>query len=162
MFFLLSKIIGPLFDPFLFGLLLLSVAGVLLVFRKAPQGRRWLFVGSLAIMICFSFAPIANLLILPLETRYARPARLVKAPAAIVMLTGMLENQPRAPDGVDFGQGADRFFEAIALARQYPKAILVFSGGTGEVFPSALREAAVFGHACTKVGDCCGSNEDRC
>ena len=162
MFFLLSKIIGPLIDPFLFGLLLLLIAGVLLVFRKAPRWRRWFFVGSLAIMICFSFAPIANLLILPLETRYARPARLSQVPAAIVMLAGMLEIQPRAPDGGRFWPRGRPLLRSHCACSTVSQSHTGFFWRNRGVIPGRFTGGRGFGKACAKVGDCCGSNEDRC
>jgi uncharacterized SAM-binding protein YcdF (DUF218 family) len=47
---------------------------------------------------------------------------------------------------------AERITEFVALARRYPEARLVFTGGSGFVFPGALREADVIHHVLDGLG----------
>ena len=116
MFFLVSKTLGALLTPSNF-LIAIGIAGLILIFsRYRPLGQKLLAVCVAGFAIC-GFLPIGNLLILALETRF--PA-----------WTG----EGAAPDGiVILGGDIDRVLAGIKLARQYPTARIVFSGGNGNL-----------------------------
>ena len=67
----------------------------------------------------------------PLEERFQRPPLPDKV-AGIIVLGGGFEGAINlARGGYDMNSGGDRFLEAAVLARRYPQAKIVVSGGTG-------------------------------
>jgi uncharacterized SAM-binding protein YcdF (DUF218 family) len=139
-FFVLSKTIGIALLPanFLIGIGLLGA--ILVATRLASVGRK-LLVASVVLLAVCGFSPLGNLLLYPLEARFPPwdPAR--GAPDGIVVLGGAIDADLSASHGtVVFTRAADRVIEAAALARQYPKARIIFSGGSGKL-TDGQREA---------------------
>lgn len=141
MFFVLSKTIGIALLPanFLIGIGLLGV--ILLATRLASLGRS-LLVASIVLLAACGFSPFGDVLLHPLEARFPPwdPAR--GAPDGIVVLGGAIDADLSASHGtVVFTRAADRVVEAAALARQYPKARIIYSGGSANLIGVAAREA---------------------
>lgn len=66
-----------------------------------------------------------------LEARYPRPV-LATPPACMIVLGGAFDLEVTAGrGGIEMNQAADRFIEAARLARLYPLAKIVVSGGDG-------------------------------
>lgn len=66
-----------------------------------------------------------------LEARHPRPA-LTTAPACMIVLGGAFDLEVTAGrGGMEMNQSADRFIEAARLARLYPQARILVSGGDG-------------------------------
>jgi uncharacterized SAM-binding protein YcdF (DUF218 family) len=133
LFFVLSKTIGIALLPanLLIGIGLLGP--ILLATRLASVGRKLLIASVVLLAVC-GFSPLGNLLLYPLEARFPPwdPAR--GAPDGIVVLGGAIDADLSASHGtVVFTRAADRVVEAAALARQYPKARIIFSGGSGNL-----------------------------
>ena len=78
-----------------------------------------------------AWTSLGALMLNPLEERFQRPP----APdnvAGIIVLGGGLEGAINlARGGYDINSGGDRFLEAAVLARRYPEAKIVVSGGIG-------------------------------
>ena len=141
MFFVLSKTIGIALLPgnFLIGIGLLGV--ILLATRLARLGRKLLIAFVVLIAIC-GFSPLGNFLLYPLEARFPAwdPAR--GAPDGIVVLGGAIDADLSASHGkAVYTRAADRVIEAAALARQYPKARIIYSGGSANLIDADAREA---------------------
>jgi uncharacterized SAM-binding protein YcdF (DUF218 family) len=116
LFFPVSKTIGALFTPSNF-LIAIGIAGLILILsRYRPLGQKLLAVCVAGFAIC-GFLPIGNLLVLPIETRFPAWTANGGRPDGIVILGG----------------DVDRILAAIKLARQYPTARIVFSGGNGNL-----------------------------
>ena len=133
MFFVLSKTIGIALLPanFLIGIGLLGA--ILLATRLASVGRK-LLIGSVVLLAVCGFSPLGDVLLHPLEARFPPwdPAR--GAPDGIVVLGGAIDADLSADHGtLVFTRAADRVVEAAALARQYPKARIIFSGGSANL-----------------------------
>lgn len=133
MFFVLSKTIGIALLPanFLIGIGLLGA--ILLATRLASFGRKLLIASVVLLAVC-GFSPLGDLLLHPLESRFPPwdPAR--GAPDGIVVLGGAIDADLSADHGtLVFTRAADRVVEAAALARQYPKARIIFSGGSANL-----------------------------
>ncbi len=78
-----------------------------------------------------AWTSLGALLLNPLEERFQRPP-LPNKVAGIVVLGGGFEGAINlARGGYDINSGGDRFLEAAVLARRYPDAKIVVSGGTG-------------------------------
>ena len=133
MFFVLSKTIGIALLPanFLIGIGLLGA--ILLATRLASFGRKLLIASVVLLAVC-GFSPFGDLLLHPLESRFPPwdPAR--GAPDGIVVLGGAIDADLSADHGtLVFTRAADRVVEAAAIARQYPKARIIFSGGSANL-----------------------------
>jgi uncharacterized SAM-binding protein YcdF (DUF218 family) len=140
-FFVLSKTIGIALLPanFLIGIGL--VGAILLATRLAWLGRKLLIAFVVLVATC-GFSPLGNLLLYPLEARFPPwdPAR--GGPDGIVVLGGAIDADLSASHGkAVFTRAADRVIEAAALARQYPKARIIYSGGSANLIDADAREA---------------------
>jgi uncharacterized SAM-binding protein YcdF (DUF218 family) len=132
-FFFLSKTLGTMLLPvnFLIGIGVLGA--ILLPTRRAVLGRRLLVTSVLLLALC-GFPPIGKLLILPLEERFPPWDASRGVPDGIVVLGGAIDPDLSAARGLPvFTHSADRIVATAVLARQYPKARIVFSGGSANL-----------------------------
>ena len=130
MLFYLSKIFWLLIQP-------LNLAIFLLAFSLLVAWFGWRKLGgftallSFLILVLSAWTSLGSLMLNPLEERFQRPP----APdnvAGIIVLGGGLEGAINlARGGYDINSGGDRFLEAAVLARRYPGAKIVVSGGIG-------------------------------
>ena len=141
--FLLSKLAWVVLAPGNF-LALMLTAGVLWLFLS--HGRRGVSLvavsalGFLAILLL----PVGDWLISPLESRFPVPA-LPERVDGIVILGGAVDTMVSAARGhVELNNAGSRMVDAAALARRYPTARVVLTGGDNNVVGnSALSEAEV-------------------
>ena len=142
MSFVISKILWELVRPSTF-CLFLSIAGLCLTWspRFARLGRRLLVIGLLGLG-AMMLASVGNWLLLPLEERIPRIARAPDKVDGIIVLSGALDSAISAERGLPSLNGAaERLTEFVALARGYPDARLVFTGGSGSLVSGELPEA---------------------
>jgi len=144
MFFVLSKTVALLFLPsnFLFAIGLIGL--VLLATRWRRAGQR-LMVASFVLLALAGFLPVGNILIHALESRFPPwdPSR--GAPDGIVVLGGAISpNLSRAYGVTQLNGNAERVTVIPKLAREYPNARIVFSGGDGSLLANEGREADYF------------------
>ena len=141
MFFGISKILGFLTWPSNL-LVLLGIAGALLLAtRFARAGLQCVLASILLFAIC-GFSPMGNALILPLEQRFPpwNPAR--GAPDGIIILGGAFDTVVAPARGeISLNEAAERMISAVELARKYPNARIVFSGGSGRIIYAGSAEA---------------------
>lgn len=141
MFFPLSKILGFFALP---SNLLVSIGllGVLMMpTRFACAGRR-LASASLVLLALCGLSPLGNLLIQPLEDRFPAWNPTGGAPDGILVLGGSVDDTVSPARGTAaINEAAERLTEAVALARRYPQARVVFSGGSGRLFGQGATEA---------------------
>jgi uncharacterized SAM-binding protein YcdF (DUF218 family) len=135
MFFIASKVIFFCIQPSSIAFIAL-LAGVLLIRRCPRWSARFLWTG-LAIIILFGFLPGGNILVLPLEERFA--TRVPPSPqekiTGIIVLGGFEEiTTTRARGGLALDEAAERLTETLRLARALPDAKVVFTGGRGSLF----------------------------
>lgn len=131
--FYLSKIVWFLAQPLNFSIFLLAVAVICGGFGwRRISGPAALL--ALLILALSSLTSLGALIMNPLEERFQRPSPPPENVAGIVVLGGGFEGAINlARGGYDINNGGDRFIEAVALARRYPDAKIVISGGTGTV-----------------------------
>jgi uncharacterized SAM-binding protein YcdF (DUF218 family) len=140
-FFFLSKTLGIMALPtnFLIEIGLLGVA--LTATRFARLGRRLMVVSLVLFAIC-AFSPLGSWLLYPLESRFPRWNAAGGAPDGIVVLGGSIDaDLSMAHDATVVQGAADRIFAAAALARKYPNARVIFSGGSAKLVSNGAREA---------------------
>ena len=147
MFFILSKTIGTMLTPidFLIGIGVLGA--ILLLTRWAVFGRRLMAASVLLLALC-GFSPVGNFLILPLEERFPPWDASHGAPDGIVVLGGAIELDLSAALGRQaLGHAGERIVATAELARRYPNARIVFSGGNGSLIGDKSPKEADYGLA---------------
>jgi len=129
--FYASKIFWFLIQP-------LNLVLFLLGFALLVGWFGWRKLRGLSLLLAFlilalaSWTSLGALMLNPLEERFQRPAAIPGKVAGIIVLGGGFEGAINlARGGYDVNSGGDRFLEAAILARRYPDAKVVVSGGTG-------------------------------
>jgi uncharacterized SAM-binding protein YcdF (DUF218 family) len=128
------------------------VSLVLMATRFAAFGRK-LAVVALGLLALVSFSPLGNLLLYPLESRFPPwdPSR--GAPDGIIVLGGSIDPDLSAAHQTPVVRhAADRLLAPAELARRYPKARVVFTGGSANVVSSDAREADWAGPVLENIG----------
>jgi uncharacterized SAM-binding protein YcdF (DUF218 family) len=139
-FFVASKLFWMLLRPNTLALVL-ALAGLVLVWRGRRIGR-WPLALGLGWYAAVFALPVATALVLPLESRFARPATPPTQVSGIVVLGGAVEQDLTEAHGIPALNGAaERMTEAVALALRHPGARLVFTGGSAAVVPGGPTEA---------------------
>jgi uncharacterized SAM-binding protein YcdF (DUF218 family) len=137
MFYISSKIFWLIVEPITF-ILLLGLSGVLLGFTRFKRAARVLTAGAILALAAGLFTPLGALLLRPLENRVAQPGAGMPLPTGIIVLGGVMsEARGQAYVGAD----AARMTTGVELARRYPAARLVFTGGSGDLQGEGLAEA---------------------
>lgn len=141
MFFYLSKIFWFFAQPLNVAIFLLAMAMFASLF-----GRRRIAVatmlGSFLILALSAWTSLGALLLGPLEERFQRPAALPEKIDGIVVLGGGLEGAINlARGGYEMNSGGDRFVETAALARRFPNARVLISGGMGTILLTGEGDA---------------------
>lgn len=152
MFFVLSKTIGYLLLPTNFMIGLGLVGAVLLLTRFASLGRKLAITAALLLLIC-GLSPLGNMLLYPLEARFPAWDPVRGAPDGIVVLGASIEADLSAAHGAPVVRNApDRIIAAAILARRYPNARVVFSGGSANLLSNDAREADFAGEVFEGLG----------
>jgi uncharacterized SAM-binding protein YcdF (DUF218 family) len=142
LFFALSKTLGVMLFPtnLLIGIGIVGL--ILLLTRFAALGRKLVIAAVILLAIC-GFSPLGNLVLYPLEARFPPWDGTRGAPDGIVVLGGPIDADLSAARGVAvFNHSVDRIIATASLARRYPNARIVFSGGSPNlVSDDAAREA---------------------
>lgn len=134
MFYFLSKVFWLVAQPSsLSALALLFGFAVLALTRKRRLGFGLAAFGFV-LLFAGGFLPVGNYLVYPLEERFA--SEQLPAPGepvtGIIILGGfedgwVSEGRP----GLAINEAAERLTEGVRLARRYPEAKVVFTGGVG-------------------------------
>jgi uncharacterized SAM-binding protein YcdF (DUF218 family) len=143
LFFVLSKTVGIMLLPTNFLIALGTLGLVLLLTRFASLGSR-LMVISIALLAICGFSPFGNFLLYPLEHRFG-PWQTKDAQAGvdgIVVLGGSVDSDLSVAHQVPIVRtAADRIIAAAALARRFPSARILFTGGSANLISNDAREA---------------------
>jgi uncharacterized SAM-binding protein YcdF (DUF218 family) len=152
MFFLLSKIFWFFVQPLNLAIFLLA-AGMLAGFFR----RRGLMAAgtgaAFLILAVATWTSFGQALLNPLEERFARPNPAPEKVDGIVVLGGGLEGSINlVRGGYEVNAGGDRYIETAVLARRYPQARIVVSGGTGTLFLEGEGDGATAPRLLTSLG----------
>ena len=150
--FTVSKIAG-FFGSASNVLIVTGLIGILLLLvRRERLGRALLTLSVIGLEIS-GFSPLGNALILPLEERFPPWDAARGAPDGIIVLGGEISPEVSAARGtVELTEAAERLTATVELARRYPSARVVFSGGNGDLFGSELSEAEFAGRLLETLG----------
>jgi uncharacterized SAM-binding protein YcdF (DUF218 family) len=140
-FFVLSKTLGVIILPTNFLLLLGLFAALLLLTRFCAAGRKLLVLSIVLLAIC-AFSPLGNVLLYSLESRFPPWDARSGAPDGIIVLGGPIDADISEAHNVPvIRNAADRIVAGVALARKYPNARVIFTGGSGNLISTDAREA---------------------
>ena len=134
-FFIIAKIVGAflLVDTWL----VLALVGVMVaLLRQKYRTALWMTGGTLLSVVVLSAFPLADRLLAKIEQTYPANSAPERVDGMIVLGGGGDLNVSRRWGRPELGEGGDRYVAALALARKYPEAVIVFTGGSG-----ALRDA---------------------
>ncbi|NOQ35857.1 MAG: YdcF family protein [Methylococcaceae bacterium] len=142
-FFWLSKLIWFAIAPDNLLVLLVCISLILLYF-KAYKAALILQSFIAIVMLLIAFIPIGEWLLYPLESRFMTNPQLPEKVDGIVVLSGG-ENAKESAlwNQVEMNKGAERDLAFLYLARRYPCAKLVFTGGSGKLIDQQYKEADV-------------------
>jgi uncharacterized SAM-binding protein YcdF (DUF218 family) len=130
MFFTLSKIFGFFAAPSNF-LMVIGLVGLVLLCTRFTRLASWLIVTSLVLLAIVGLSPLGNALILPLEQRFPAWDASRGSPDGIIMLGGAISpNVSAARGSVALDEAAERLTATAELARRYPNARIILSGGS--------------------------------
>ncbi len=109
----------------------MALATIQLFRNKISVAKKILLPTALVSLILLSY-PVSDYLMHPLETRFSKPEVLPDSIDGIIVLGGG-ENLKISVgwDTAEVGGAGDRFIAAAILAKQYPQAPVIFSGGSG-------------------------------
>src|SRR5579863_9669281 len=133
MFFIVSKILGFFALPSNV-ILALGVVGVVLLRTRFTRAGRAVVTASIVLFAAFGLLPLGKALIEPLEDRFPPWDATRGAPDGIVVLGGAIDPEFVAARGApDLNEAAERLTVVAELARKYPAARILYSGGTGRL-----------------------------
>ncbi len=145
MFFYLSKLIWFFLQPSSLLLFLLAASLVLQRSQYAWLGKRLSSLAIIALLVA-AFSPLAHILTVPLENRFSRPDLTLpqNKPDGIIILGGMINSiVTNKRNIVTMNQASERLTEAVALAKKYPEAKILFSGGSTRLLYDTQNEAEI-------------------
>jgi uncharacterized SAM-binding protein YcdF (DUF218 family) len=141
LFFFLSKTLGVLLIPSNFVIAIGALGLILIRSRYRTLGQKLLASCVAALLIC-GYLPIGNLLLVPLETRFSPWKAEDGAPTGLIVLGGGIDPVLSAAHGTPaFDSAGARIVVAAALAHQYPRARVVYTGGSANLIRNEAREA---------------------
>ena len=133
-FFITSKLIGALIRPDTWIILALAM----IVLALGINYRRlalWTGSVALALLVALSLLPLGDLLLQPVERTYPAQPQLNRV-HGIIALGGSEDARASAYwDQMQLNEGGERYIAAMMLARRFPQARVLFTGGSG-----ALRD----------------------
>lgn len=140
MFFALSKILWFLIQP-LNLIALLVIGSALASWRGKAGAASWMRLLAMFGLIAPIGLPLDKWLLAPLEQRFPAPHPMPRNVDGVILLGGAQRpsltafwKQP------ELNASAETLTTFVALARRYPSATLVFSGGSGDILRQDLSE----------------------
>ena len=141
--FILSKVFWFLVDPANLAIVFLAFGSLLLFTGPKRAGRRIVAL-TVMLLIAVSVFPVGSAIIEVLENRFPGNPVLPERVDGIVVLGGTVDQElTAARKQPALKGGAERLTEFVHLARKYPEAKLVFTGGSGSIFDQTLKETTV-------------------
>ncbi len=103
--------------------------GIVVIVLRQRRAGAWLTGIAAALFAIIVLLPVSSFLVVTLETRFPAP-RLPDKVDGIIMLGGALNSHTTERWGrPQVNHHAERIIEAMVLARRYPDAVLLISGG---------------------------------
>jgi uncharacterized SAM-binding protein YcdF (DUF218 family) len=147
MFYYASKVFWFVVNPSSL-ILIFMVAGIFQLIRgKHMSSLRWTVLAALCYGV-FGLTPVSNLMLMPLEERFPRPELQEGfSPAGVIVLGGAVDpGMDSLRPSSALNEAGERMAETVSLARRFPKARIVFSGGGGTALDLHATESDAAAH----------------
>ena len=142
-FFFASKIFWMIASPINL-LMFAALIGALFCYGRRARFGRGLALTAILALIAAATLPLGMLLIGPLEDRFPLPPPDLPPPEGIIVLGGAIDDQVSAArEETVFDEGGERLTEAVVLAKRFPQARVVYTGGTASFVPGATSTEAL-------------------
>ncbi|MBR1223254.1 YdcF family protein [Bradyrhizobium sp. U87765 SZCCT0131] len=152
MFFVLSKTFGFFAMPSNAIAALFVVAALLLAIGWRRGGRR-LLAFAVVVLLLVGYSPLSTLLLLPLTERFPAWPADGRAPDGIIVLGGAINPDISAARGsIELEAAGERILAMLQLARRYPQARIVFTGGSANLTATPVPEAPIAGRLLDEFG----------
>lgn len=141
MFFPLSKLLGFVAHPSNL-VMLVGLMGAALLFTRRKRLGQGMMIASLFTLAVAGWSPLGNWLMAPLEDRFPawRDAGTQDSIIGIIILGGAVSPEvSNARGSVAINEAAERMTVVADLARRFPSARIIFSGGSGKLFGGAAE-----------------------
>jgi len=140
-FFYISKIAWRLVRPDSLLVILCCLLWLSLAFKRYRLAT-WLgSIVTLCVLI-IAFFPLGAWLAAPIEKTFPNQVTLPARVDGIIVLGGSIDAyRSHSWQSVELGPSAEREFAFLSLAKRFPEAKLVFTGGTGSVLHQEYKEA---------------------
>lgn len=133
LFFYISKFAWALLSPLNVVIILVCFASVLLLLNYVRL-TKWLLSLLLIVNLPILVYPVGDLLIYPLESRFQKPAIMPNDIDGIIVLGGAESLTTTISwQQAEVTDAADRYIYAAKLAKQYQKAPVIYTGGSGSI-----------------------------
>jgi uncharacterized SAM-binding protein YcdF (DUF218 family) len=143
LFFLLSKLFWLLCSPESL-LVILALSCLFFIFRKAYKKATLLSIFLSVSIFGITVLPVGDWALYPLEKRFPPVARLSPPIDGIIVLGGSEKIYGSFVwQQVELNDHSERYFAFIKLARQFPHAVHVYTGGTGDPLLQEYKGADV-------------------
>lgn len=143
MTFYISKIFWLLAQPLSLSLLLI-IAGLIAGWLRWNRIRTGASVAAALVLFLTLFTTSGAVLLQVLEDRIPRAELPAGGPGCIITLGGGFEAEVIATrGGFEMNQAGDRFVETLRLAREFPQARILISGGDGSLSGTYEGDAVV-------------------
>ncbi len=150
----LSRVLSFLAQPSHLALILIGTGLLLLFIRPAAAriGKVLAATGFLSLLV-LGFSPIGHALLLPLEERFEQGPIPSGKVTGIIMLGGFEDPSiSQARGALTLNESAERLVEPVLLARKFPKARIIFTGGAADFLLSSDSAAPFVATFLTAAG----------
>ena len=143
LFFWLSKLAWFVISPLNFILILLIIVW-LLILINAKRVIKPLMSSIVLVLLLITLFPVGKMLLHPLETRFETNPVLPNSIEGIVVLSGALNPKHSALwQQTEVNGAVDRELAFMRMARAYPGAVLIYTGGSSSLISNEHKAADV-------------------
>jgi uncharacterized SAM-binding protein YcdF (DUF218 family) len=151
-FFYSSKFIWMVISPDSLFVFLLLVTACLLFWGYHVYARR-ILVGLTIAVVFLSLFPVGSWMLYPLESRFKHNPELPAQIDGIIVLGGSIDSETSSAwQQLEINYSGERLTSFIELARRYPEAQLIFTGGNASVNRGKPTEASILNLHLHKLG----------
>ncbi len=139
--FVLSKVLWFVVNPGNMLLMFLCI-GLWLLWTRWWRWGRWLVTLVAVAGVLLTVIPVGNWLLGFLEDRFSAISEPPARVDGVIVLGGVVNPvMTKARGQVSVGSGVERLLAMARLAKRYPKARIIFTGGSGSLLHQDLKEA---------------------
>jgi uncharacterized SAM-binding protein YcdF (DUF218 family) len=140
LFFIVSKVVWTLISPSTW-LILFPAIAVWLRSRSRKVASKFFVIISIAYWTAIGFFPVGQWLVRPLENYASTPSADIEPDGVIVLGGAWLSARSTHWGQWELNHAAEREIAFLLLAKRFPNAQLVFTGGSGKLTDQTNKEA---------------------